>query len=82
MVVPLVVCVSVFSLIDFDSKKNPWYTLYIGVGAYSNSYMQSLHVGNGFRLMERKTGIRLETGLGGNFYVDSINNRYREVTRS
>ncbi len=79
---PLVVCVTTFHLIDFGHDQNPWHSAYIGVGAYSNPYMGSLDDGHGYRLMELKTGVKLNIEIGGNYYIDSIRDRYREVTRS
>ena len=37
---------------------------------------------NGYRLMELKTGVKLDIEVGGNYYVDSIIDQYHAVTRS
>ncbi len=54
----LVACLSVFFFFDYAHRKNPWHTAYIGVGAYSNPYMQGLGDYNGYRLMAAKTGVK------------------------
>ncbi len=78
----LTACLSVFLFLSHSHSKNIWHTLYIGVGAYSNPYIKGLTDANGYRLMEAKTGLKLDIEVGGNYYIDSIVDRYREVTRS
>ena len=80
-ILPLAACLFVFSLAHYPHKKNVWHTAYIGVGAYSNPYMEGLGDVNGYSLMKAKTGVKLDIETGGNFYLDSTVDRYREVTR-
>ena len=79
----LVACLSMFMFFSHAHNKNVWHTLYVGVGAYPNPYMKGrLTDTNGYRLMAEKTGLKLDVEVGGNYYIDSIVDRYREVTRT
>lgn len=64
------------------SQKNVWHTAYIGIGAYSNTYMKGLSDDNGYHLYESVTGDPLVASLGGNYYDPDTMERYIQITRA
>lgn len=63
------------------SNKTVWHTIYVGVGAYPNPYMQGLSDNNGFDLFRSRTGIALSISPGGNFHEPVLFKRYEALLR-
>jgi hypothetical protein len=69
------------TLILFEKAENKslWHTVYIGVGAYPNPYMQGLTDNNGYALYRRHIGESLSVSIGGNFYTKEVFERYNHL---
>ena len=62
----------------------PWHTMFVGVGAYPNSYpyLQKLSDNTGFDRYDSITGLKLSNSVDGNYHADSLRNDYSKVIES
>lgn len=64
-------------------SREPWHTMYVGIGAYSNPRVARLSDEVGFDLFAARTGTVIDTDLSdGNFYEPALNRRYNEVLKT
>lgn len=64
------------------THRNPWHTIYIGVGGYSNPFgITELSDNVGYNLFAAKTGTTLNVSIGGNYYSGKTQNIYGEITK-
>ncbi|GAB2783979.1 hypothetical protein GCM10027275_30080 [Rhabdobacter roseus] len=63
------------------NQKNPWHTMYVGVGAYSNPYGINLSDDDAYALYEQHTGIPLNPSTGGNYFELPVQRQYRDITQ-
>lgn len=70
--------------LNFTKNYTPWHTMFVGVGAYPNSYpyLQKLSDNEGFDRYDSITGLQVSTSINGNFHEDSIRNDYSKVIES
>ncbi len=73
----VIICLIVFALPN-STRKNPWFTMYVGIGAYSNNYVKYLSDNEGYKHFKDKTGITLNASIGGNYYEDSVQIKFKE----
>lgn len=64
------------------TTKNPWFTMYVGLGAYPNKYVQELTDNSGYILYEKNTGQKLSATIGGNYYHPNVIAEFREITKA
>ena len=81
LVIGLVYVAGIFSFFYQPSIKNPWHTLYIGVGAYANPFGIELSDDSGYRLYESSFSEPLSASIGGNLYTPEVYNTYRSITK-
>ncbi len=70
-----------FWLVWHATEKNFWHTVYIGLGAYPNSYVVDLSDNEGYELYQQVTGKELGVSFGGNYYKSEIIQEYKSVTK-
>lgn len=61
------------------SEKNVWHTIYVGIGAYDNQFVDGLSDNRGYELFESKTGTPLNASIGGNYYESETIQTYAEL---
>jgi hypothetical protein len=71
-----------FNFINKPTEKNLWHTVYVGIGAYNNPYVNELSDDEGYLLYEEATGEKLLASIGGNYYDTSTIRKYQEITKS
>lgn len=63
-------------------QKGPWHTIYVGIGAYPNAYMEGLSDNNGYALFERETGKKLLlSSPDDNYYQREVYETYNKILR-
>ncbi|TDB63475.1 hypothetical protein [Arundinibacter roseus] len=63
------------------NQKNPWHTMYVGIGGYSNPTGIKLSDESGYALFEENTGKLLNASTGGNYFEPKVQNTYHMLTR-
>ncbi len=63
------------------NEKNPWHTVYVGLGAYPNETVEELSDNTGYALYEKVTGVRLNASIGGNYYDSKTIKRYTQISK-
>ena len=81
LTVGLLAAVAVFSFANKPMAKNFYHTVYVGVGAYPNPYMDKLSDHEGYDLFEREYGYVLDGSIGGNYYEPENIAKYKAITR-
>jgi len=72
----------IISLIIFQKPdKNFWHTAYIGIGAYKNPYNIYLSDDSAYDFFKKKTGIKINASIGGNYYETDIRNLNRKLLK-
>ena len=71
----------VVSWLYVSNDKNPWHTLYAGVGGYANPDKIALSDESSYALYQKHTGIPLNPSIGGNFYDPVVQKKYTAITR-
>ncbi len=64
------------------NQKNPWHTMYVGVGGYANPYGIALSDDDAYALYQQKTGLTLTVSTGGNYFDASVQAEYRAISRN
>lgn len=72
---------ALFVLLNKPTEKNIWHTMYVGIAAYPNEYVQELSDDTGYALYLKTTGDTLDARFGGNYYSHSVINKYTEITK-
>lgn len=88
--IAIVLVISIIFLLPNSTRKNPWFTMFIGLGAYQNEYVAELSDNEGYAYFEQATGVPLNASIGGNYYENEIQEefltvfkkRYVEILRS
>lgn len=81
--VAFVVFLACTSLLQVDAhRKNPWFTAYVGIGAYPNEYVKGFGDKYGRDLYEKHTGEKQDLQPGGNAYEDDVVERFHQITRA
>lgn len=75
---------SAYGFIMTQSNVSPWHTIFIGIGAYSNTAgINSLSDEEGYAYYFRQTGVKINThAIDGNWYDPVIKKNYDEVMRN
>ena len=69
-------------LLFAPNERNPWHTVYVGIGGYTNPYgLEMLSDNYGYKLFKDKTGTKLNPSVGGNYYDSKVIRKYSEVTK-
>jgi hypothetical protein len=78
------ILINIFSARKLDNAPTYWHTIYIGIGAYPNSYVNSLSDNEAYNFFSHKTGKPISYSIpGGNVYTDlSIRNEYFTFLKS
>jgi hypothetical protein len=63
------------------NQKNPWHTLYAGVGGFSNPYGISLSDEDVYALYQKHTGEPLNASMGGNFHDPAVMEKFTAINR-
>jgi hypothetical protein len=63
------------------NQKNPWHSMYAGIGAYANPYDIKLSDNSAYELYQKRTGRVLNAEIGGNFFDPQVQGQYQEITR-
>lgn len=63
------------------TKKNIWFTIYTGIGAYENKYNIALNDNTTYKLYEDKTGKKLNASVGGNYYSNEVIEEFTKITK-
>ena len=53
--------------------------MYVGLGAYPNPYVEKLSDNAGYEMFTERTGISLSFSIGGNYYNDEVQEKFRKV---
>jgi len=64
---------------SFSHQKNPWFTMYVGLGAYPNEYVHQLSDNEGYKLFKNETGTKLTFSKNGNYYQESIQDQFHSI---
>jgi len=78
-------CLSLFAggvtLLQGQSIRSPWHTMYVGLGAYSNNFgIDGLSDTNGYLLFHRQTGETIDTNpISGNYNNLVTRKQYDEI---
>ncbi len=80
-IINLVLAAGLLFLLYKPTEKNIWHTIYVGIAAYPNNYIQSLSDNAAYDLYAQRTGTELNASVGGNYYADSVISRYQEITK-
>ncbi len=78
----LLICSILFLLINKPTEKIIWHTVYVGIGAYPNNYVPYISDNLAYQIYEDSTGDELNASLGGNYYTDTVIQKYTEITKS
>lgn len=70
-----------FFIIHKPINKSAWHTIYIGLAAYPNQHIDTLHDYAGFNKYKELTGTKINPYLGGNFYDPSTIDNYHQVLK-
>jgi hypothetical protein len=62
--------------------KNPWHSMYAGIGAYANPYSIRLSDNSAYDLFQKHTGRVLNAEIGGNFFDPQVQQQYQQITRT
>ena len=78
-----VVVFVVLILLSSSASVKPWHTMYVGVGAYENQFIDGLSDANGFSRYKEITGESISTNLrNGNFYNLETRKNYFEIIKN
>ncbi len=69
------------SWLYIPTDKNPWHTLYAGVGGYANPDKIALSDESSYALYQKHTGVPLNSSIGGNFYDPVVQEKYTAITK-
>src|SRR6266536_2252384 len=72
----------IFIVINRPNEKNPWFTAYVGLGAYDNKYVNKLSDNAAYDLYKKETGKPISASVGGNYYDDSTIIVFREILKN
>lgn len=75
------ILVLVFAISSAAQHKQPWHTMYVGLGAYENNYMDGPTDENGFLLYKQEKNVEISTALGGNFYNREVETDYYKTLK-
>lgn len=73
--------VGIVSWLYVPNDKNPWHTLYAGVGGYTNPDKIALSDESSYALYQKHTGVPLNPSIGGNFYDPAVQETYTAITQ-
>ena len=63
-------------------SRDPWHTMYVGLGAYPNSHVPELSDNTAFDRFQERTGVAIDTDLSdGNFYDPGTKRLYNGIIR-
>jgi len=71
----------IFTSIQQPTEKNIFHTIYVGIGAYKNPYVEALSDNVGYDLYKQKTGDDLDAQIGGNYYEGNVIHRYQDIAK-
>ncbi|GHB83303.1 hypothetical protein [Persicitalea jodogahamensis] len=63
------------------NQKNPWHTMYVGIGGYENPYGIVLSDESAYSLYERETKVPLSASVGNNYFDPVVQRQYRSITK-
>ena len=63
------------------NQKNPWHTMYVGVGGYENPHGIALSDESAYALYEQEKKVPLNASTGGNYFEPSVQRQYRQITQ-
>jgi hypothetical protein len=61
--------------------RNPYHTMYVGLGAYSNPEGIKLSDNEGYKLYRSSTGQELNASIGGNIYKPEVMESYKAILK-
>lgn len=62
--------------------RNPYHTMYVGLGAYPNPYGIKLSDNEGYALYKAQTGQELNASIGGNIYQPVVMEAYKSILQA
>jgi hypothetical protein len=74
-----IIFILVVSTLATNTKKNPWFTMFVGVGAYKNDHVLRLSDNEGYDHFEKVTGIPINASFNGNYYEEDIQEQFYSV---
>lgn len=77
----VVLAASLYVIVTKPSDKNFYHTVYVGVGAYGNKYVDRLEDEVGWELYKEKYGEDMSPAWGGIYYESEVAERYTALTR-
>ena len=73
--------VGIMGWLYVPNLRNPWHTMYAGVGGYDNPDRIVLSDESSYALYQKHTGTPINSSTGGNFYIPAVQEKYIAITR-
>lgn len=73
--------ISIMGWLYVPNLKNPWHTMYAGIGGYDNPDHIALSDESSYALYQKHTGVPINPSTRGNFYIPAVQERYTAITR-
>lgn len=77
-----IMSIGVFFILNKPTEKNIWHTIYVGIAAYPNAYVDTLSDNEGYALYKDVTGEFLDARLGYNYYQPEVIKKYEEISKA